>query len=124
MQASIECGKNFKIFEIPKIRPFDALKKKKDKLTLGFDPKLFTEFSLKSNFRDICNLVPINNNLIDEIFNLKKNDKTKEFYCLSKNIAGEKISSKLNRLSSILKKKKIQKYFSRKNPKHRLWSSN
>ena len=52
LQASIECGKNFKIFEIPKIRPSDVLKKRKNKLTLGFDPKLFTEISLKSNFKD------------------------------------------------------------------------
>ena len=28
-QAKIESGKNFKIFEIPKIRPFNILKKKK-----------------------------------------------------------------------------------------------
>jgi len=111
LQASIECGKNFKIFEIPKIRPFDVLKKRKDKLVLGFDPKLFTEFSLKSNFRDTCNLTPINNNLIDKIFNLKNNYKTREFYCLNEIVAGEKITSKLNKLSSILKKKKIQNIF-------------
>ena len=42
LQASIECGKNFKIFEIPKTRPFNILKKRKDKLKLGFDPKLFS----------------------------------------------------------------------------------
>ena len=111
LQASIECGEKFKIFEIPKTRPFDLLKKKEHKLTLGFDPKLFTEISLKSNFRDSCNLVPINNNLIDEIFNLKNNYKTREFYCLSKIVAGEKITSKINKLSSILKKKKVQNIF-------------
>ena len=110
LQASIECGKNFKIFEIPKNRPFNVLKKKY-KLTLGFDPKLFTEMSLKSNFRDSCNLIPINNNLIDEIFKLKNNYKKGEFYCLSKIVAGEKISSKINKLSSILKKKKVQNIF-------------
>ncbi len=111
LQASIECGKNFKIFEIPKIRPFHVLKKIKDKLILGFDPKLFTELSLRSNFRDTCNLIPINNNLIDEIFNLKIRSKTKEFYCLKEAEAGEKITSKLNRLSKILKIKKIQNIF-------------
>ena len=111
LQADIECGKNFKIFEIPKIRAFDVVKKRKDKLKLGFDPKLFTEISLKSNFRDSCNLIPINNNLIDEIFNLKNNYKNKEFYCLSEIVAGEKITSKLYRLSSILKKKKIENIF-------------
>ena len=111
LQANIECGKNFKIFEIPKIRPFDLITKIKNKLTLGFDPKLFTEISLKSNFRDSCNLIPINNNLIDEIFNLKNNYKVKEFYCLNEIVAGEKITSKLYKLSSILKKKKIENIF-------------
>ena len=111
LQANIECGKNFKIFEIPKTRPFNVLKKKIGKLTLGFDPKLFTELSLKSNFRNSCNLIPVNNNLIDEIFNLKNNSKTKEFYSLSDNVAGEKITSKLNKLYKILKKKKIQNIF-------------
>ncbi len=111
LQASIECGKNFKIFEIPKIRPFEVIKNLKHKLTLGFDPKLFTEISLKSNFRNVCNLIPINNNLIDEVFGLKNINKTKEFYCLSEIAAGERIVSKLNRLCSILKKKKIQNIF-------------
>jgi Xaa-Pro aminopeptidase len=111
LQANIECGKNFKIFEIPKIRPFDLITKIKNKLTLGFDPKLFTEISLKSNFRDSCNLIPINSNLIDEIFNLKNNYKVKEFYCLNEIVSGEKITSKLYKLSSILKKKKIKNIF-------------
>ena len=111
LQANIECGKNFKIFEIPKIRPFDLITKIKNKLTLGFDPKLFTEISLKSNFRDSCNLIPINSNLIDEIFNLKNNYKVKEFYCLNEIVSGEKITSKLFKLSSILKKKKIKNIF-------------
>jgi len=111
LQASIESGKNFQIFEIPNIKPFDVFKKRKNKLRLGFDPKLFTEFSLKLNFRDTCNLIPINNNLIDKIFNLKNNSKTKEFYCLNEIAAGEKINSKLKKLSSILKKKKIQNIF-------------
>ena len=80
LQATIECGRNFKIFEVPTIRPFDVFKKKENKLKLGFDPKLFTELSLKSNFRDSCNLIPIKNNLIDEISNIKNNYKIKEFY--------------------------------------------
>ncbi len=111
LQAKIESGKKFQIFEVPKIRPFEIIKKIKNKLTLGFDPKLFTEISLRSNFRNVCNLVPIHNNLIDEIFNLKNNNKIKEFYSLNKNITGESISSKLNRLSKLLKSKKINSIF-------------
>ncbi len=111
LQASIECGRNFKIFEVPKVRPFNVLKKRENKLKLGFDPKLFTEISLKSNFRDSCSLVPIKNNLIDKIFNLKNNCKIKEFYSLNKIVAGENITSKIKKLSLILKKKKIQNIF-------------
>jgi len=111
LQANIECGKNFNIFEIPKIRPFDIIKKIKNKLKLGFDPKLFTESGLKSNFRDSCKLIPINDNLIDKIFNLKNNYKIKKFYSLNEIVSGEKITSKLYKLSSILKKKKIDNIF-------------
>ena len=74
LQAHIECGSDFKIFEIPKIKPSDVIKKNGNKLKLGFDPKLFTEISLKMNFSENCNLVPINNNLIDQIYKLKKRD--------------------------------------------------
>ncbi len=110
LQAGIESGKNFKIFEIPKTRPSDVLNNKK-KITLGFDPKLFTEISLKSNFKDSCNLIPINNNLIDEIANFKNKYKTKEFYCLSDSVAGEKINSKLKKLFLKLKQKNIDNIF-------------
>ena len=103
LQASIESGKNFEIFEIPKITPFNVLKKKEHKLTLGFDPKLFTEMSLKSNFRDSCNLMPINNKIEiiqDDKFiysyfliegKLKINDETVKKGDFFKVIADEKI---------------------------------
>jgi Xaa-Pro aminopeptidase len=110
LQAHIECGSDFKIFEIPKIKPSDVIKKNGNKLKLGFDPKLFTEINLKMHFGESCNLVPINKNLIDQIYKLKKNYKIKEFYTLNKIVAGEKITSKINRLYSILKKKKSRKY--------------
>ena len=111
LQAHIECGSDFKIFEIPKIKPSDVIKKNGNKLKLGFDPKLFTEINLKMHFGESCNLVPINKNLIDQIYKLKKNYKIKEFYTLNKIVAGEKITSKINRLYSILKKKKVENIF-------------
>ena len=111
LQAHIECGSDFKIFEIPKIKPSDVIKKSGNKLKLGFDPKLFTEINLKMHFGESCNLVPINKNLIDQIYKLKKNYKIKEFYTLNKIVAGEKITSKINRLYSILKKKKVENIF-------------
>ena len=111
LQAKIECGKNFQIFEVPKIRPYDIIKKIKKKLTLGFDPNLFTKTSLEYNFKNSCNLIPINNNLIDKIFKLNKNYKIKEFYSLNENASGEKTISKLKRLNKILKKKKLDNIF-------------
>ena len=75
IQAKKQSGKLFKIFEIPFVWPKNIFKSQKNISNIGFDPKLFTEISLKSNFRDTCNLIPINNNLIDEIFNFYiKND--------------------------------------------------
>ena len=76
LQARIEAGKNFYIYEIPKFMPFQILKKSK-KVSLGYDPKLFTNSSIKINFKDSCNLFPLNQNLIDELkpinFNKNKN---------------------------------------------------
>ncbi len=111
LQANIESGKSFQIFEIPKIMPYEVIKKFKKKITLGFDPKLFTESNLKIYFNNICNLIPITNNLIDKIYNLKKNYKKKEFYSLSKNITGANTNVKINNLNSILKSKKIDNIF-------------
>ena len=76
LQAKMECGKYFKILEIPKIFPFNILKKFKKKLSIGFDPKIFTNITLNRYFNNSCNLVAINNNLIDEIhFERKINNK-------------------------------------------------
>ena len=47
LQASKQCGKFFKIITIPNKMPHNILKGKK--LTIGFDPNLFTNKSL-SNF--------------------------------------------------------------------------
>jgi len=112
LQSKIESGKNFKIIEIPKSLPHDLLKKYNNKLLLGFDPKLFTNTSLKRNFKVSCNLFPLNQNLIDLIDSNKKNDYPKKaFYALSDKIVGESVNSKINRLIVNLKKQKIDNIF-------------
>ena len=50
LQARLESGKKFEINEIPKVNPRQILSKYKIKLKLGFDPKLFTNQSLKRQF--------------------------------------------------------------------------
>ena len=49
-QATIQCGKDYKIFTIPKHCPFNVFNNKN--LNLGFDPKLHTENSLKRLFKN------------------------------------------------------------------------
>ncbi len=110
-QAKIQSGNNFEIIEIPNFFPFQVLKNKNKKFNIGFDPKVFTYAILKKYFKNICNLFPIENNLIDEIFLEKKKNSNNTFFALSSKITGETIGSKLNRLTNILKKSKIDNLF-------------
>ena len=112
LQSKIESGNNFKIIEIPKLLPHDLLRKYKKELFLGFDPKLFTNNSLKRSFKDSCNLFPINQNLIDLIDTKKIYDHRKEpFYILDDKVVGESVNSKINKLILNIKKNKIDNIF-------------
>ena len=112
LQSKIESGNNFKIIEIPKLLPHDLLRKYKKELFLGFDPKLFTNNSLKRSFKDSCSLIPIKQNLIDLINAKKIYDHRKEtFYILDDKVVGESVNSKINKLILNLKKNKIDNIF-------------
>ena len=51
VQAQNECGKNFKIFQIPFETPKSVLSKFKNKLSLGYDPNLFTNGIDENNWK-------------------------------------------------------------------------
>ncbi len=106
-QAKIQSGKNYKIYEIPKILPYNLFNKLDDKITLGFDPKLFTTLRIKNFFSNSCYLKPLEENLTKKIY--KKNTKYKlnSFFSLSSIDAGENVKSKILRLKSVLKENKI-----------------
>ena len=109
IQAKKQSGKNFKIFEIPLIWPRNIFGSSKNRLNIGFDPKLFTYYSLKHYFHNTCDLSPINEDLF-----YKKNNKDvhiNKFYKLDERIAGENSKSKINRVVKILNKKKIDYFF-------------
>jgi len=108
LQAKIESGKQFKIIEIPKETPKSIFKRK---INLGFDPQLFTNFTIRRKVGNIPNLIPINENLIDKIFQKKDRKISYKFYNLSSKITGESISSKIDRLLYNLKSKKIDNIF-------------
>ena len=108
LQAKTEVNKNFKICEVPKIKPQQILKKINKKITIGFDPKLFTSNFLKNIVtNNLINLKPVNNNLIDKIWKNKSKIKNNKFYLLEKKYHGENYFYKVNKVRKILKLKNI-----------------
>ena len=110
LQASKQCGQNFKIVTIPNKMPSDILKG--EKLSIGFDPKLFTKKSLSILFgKSKCNYKPIVNNLVDKIWKRKIKEKNNKFFILPKSSVSEKFKSKINKISFYLKRKKSDYLF-------------
>ncbi len=109
IQAKKQSGKNFKILEIPITWPKNIFENYKNKINIGFDPKLFTYSSLNNYFANTCNLIPINENLFYK--KISKNEKINKIYKLNKKITGESSTSKINRVVKILNKKKIDYLF-------------
>ena len=106
IQGEIESGKNFKIISYEKILNCNLFKN----LTLGIDPKLFTNDQIKKFFLKNNKIKYINQNLIDEIKN-EKIIKSKPFYSLEKKVVGEDHKSKIKRISKYLIKKKSDYIF-------------
>ena len=106
IQSQTESGKNFKICSFEKLVNCNLFKN----LTLGIDPKLFTNTQIKNYFLKHNKIKYINNNLIDEI---KKQKEIFDlpFFSLNKNIVGESVSSKINKISKYLKKNKSDYIF-------------
>ena len=104
LQADKQSGKLFKIITIPDKMPSDILKGKK--LSIGFDPYLFTEKFLFIFFgKNNLKFRPIIPNLIDEIWKRKIAKKKNKFYLLPKKVVSEKYNYKINKISKYLKKK-------------------
>ena len=71
IQSKIESGKNFKIYGFEKLINCSLFKN----LTLGIDPKLFTNTQIKNYFLKYNKIKHVEKNLIDEIKKQKKNQK-------------------------------------------------
>ena len=106
IQAKLQSGKQFRIIEIHKFLPKKIIKN----LKLGFDPSLFTKKMLNLNFGNSLQLIPITNNLIDEIYK-KRITKRKIFYSLNNKSVGESHKSKIKKIQNILKLKKADYLF-------------
>ena len=107
VQGRIQSGKNFKVVTMPQKFPKDVLKFK-EKIKIGFDPKLHNERQLTYLF-NIKNIVlkPINRNLIDVVWSKKPKDLIKPFFNLSKKDAGESSQKKIKKVKKFLLKNKV-----------------
>ena len=106
IQSKIESGKNFKIYGFEKLINCSLFKN----LTLGIDPKLFTSTQIKNYFSKYNKIKYVEKNLIDEIKKQREHASI-PFFSLDKNIVGESINSKLNKITKYLKKNKCDYIF-------------
>ena len=105
IQAQQQSAKNFNIVEIHKKLPCNIIRN----LNLGYDPKVFTSRNIKKYFLN-NNLIPIKDNLIDQIFNFKEKI-NKPFYSLEKSIVGESHNTKILKIVKYLKSSKADYLF-------------
>ena len=110
LQANKQSGKNFKIKTMPHEMPSNLIKNKKIKI--GFDGRLFTKKHLEIFFRKSnCDYVPLNKNLVDEIWSRKKLGVKNKFYTLPHASVGESFKLKINKITSKLKENKADFQF-------------
>tara|TARA_B100001057_G_scaffold73493_1_gene67883 strand:+ start:7578 stop:9296 length:1719 start_codon:yes stop_codon:yes gene_type:complete len=105
LQARKQSGKFFNIVTVPDNMPSDILKIKK--LSIGFDPKLFTKKSLSVFFKkNNYKLKPLFNNLVDQIWKRRTKKNKIKYFILPSNSVSEKYLSKINKIVNYLKRKK------------------
>ena len=106
IQSQMESGKNFQITSYEKIINCNLFQN----LTLGIDPKLFTNNQLKKFFLKKNKIKFIKKNLIDEIERKRITDNL-PFFSLSTDIVGESSISKIKKISKYLKTHKTDYLF-------------
>ncbi len=110
LQAKNQSGDNFEIVTFPNKMPKEIFKDKK--FTIGYDPKLLTKnffnfFFKKTNIK----FLPLEENLIDRIWQRKKSIKVKNFYALPDNFSNLNYNSKIKKITYNLKKKNADYQF-------------
>ena len=104
LQAKIQSGKQFKIITIPNKLPSDVLKTKS--LKIGFNPKIHTRKNLEKMFKKTkCKLIPLNKNLIGDIWKSSNNLNFEKYYVLPKKAVGKNFKEKILDLFMLNKKK-------------------
>ena len=84
--------------------PNNILKNKR--LSIGFDPRLFTKKTIRIFFgKNNCKFKPLNNNLIDSVWKRKIIKDKGNYYLLPKHSVGEDYKSKINKIVKSMKKR-------------------
>lgn len=113
IQAQNEVNKGqYKIFNYNKLTPLNLLKLKKAK-NVGFDGNILPYFKIKSYSKSLgkkTNLIPLEKNLIDQIWKTKPKKSISKPFVLEKNFSGESTKSKINKIVDFLKKSKTDYY--------------
>ena len=109
LQAQKEVRKGFKVIQIHKTIPSDILRKNKQKLRIGFDPRIYSLASLINLYKtENVKLIPIKKNLIDKIWPNKPKLKFNKFFILKTQYAGKSFKNKIDLICKILKRKKLK----------------
>ena len=109
IQAQKEVRKGFKVIQIHKTIPSDIFRKNKQKLRIGFDPKIYSLASLINLYKtENVKLIPIKKNLIDKIWPNKPKLIFNKFFILKTQYAGKSFKNKINLICKILKRKKLK----------------
>ncbi|SVA61642.1 uncharacterized protein METZ01_LOCUS114496, partial [marine metagenome] len=109
LQAQKEVRKGFKVIQIHKTIPSDILRKNKQKLRIGFDPRIYSLASLINLYKtENVKLIPTKKNLIDKIWPNKPKPKFNKFFILKTQYAGKSFKNKINLICNILKRKKLK----------------
>ena len=100
IQAKSQSGKYYKIVPLPLKKDLDL----KNKL-IGFNPKLFNQITINNLSKKLnCKFISTSTN----VFNAKNiKEKIEKFYFLKDTVSGENYLSKIKKIISFLKKKKI-----------------
>tara|TARA_B100001027_G_scaffold208611_1_gene174037 strand:- start:417 stop:2135 length:1719 start_codon:yes stop_codon:yes gene_type:complete len=110
LQAKNQSGKLFKVITLPIKNGFKFLGNRK--LVIGYDPKLYTNNTLKILFKKTnYEFKPIIKNLVDEVWKRKLKKNSKKFYKLPDKSVGENFKKKINRVVENLKRKKADLQF-------------
>ena len=111
LQAKQESGHLFSIVDISKVNILNFFKKNFADIKIGFDPNLFRFQLIRKILKEKINLVPIEKNLIDQVWNNKKKEICKQAFILENQYSGMSHRDKIKNIKKSLDINKKNSFF-------------